>query len=272
MEEIAAGATKQAEHTETSAAAIAELEDRMDGIFAATEVLIETSQNAKQSVEAGNLGIQALQASSERTGDALRTMSDALHRLERRSGEIADITNSIHAISQQTNILALNAAIESARAGVHGRGFSVIADEVRLLSLQTTESSRQIEDILGQLRSGVTEAATTLRHTADSFTEQQGSVENSGETFRMLVRFIEGFEQEVQRIADRVHEAKRKQAELVQSVQVVASVAQQTAAGVQETTAASMSQDEAVSQIADEASDIHQLAEALFEEISKFKM
>jgi methyl-accepting chemotaxis protein len=118
----------------------------------------------------------------------------------------------------------------------------------------------------------VTEAAATLQHTAESFTEQQSNVENSGDTFRLIVQFIEGFEQEISRIEERVHEAKRKQAELVQSVQVVASVAQETAAGVQETAAASASQDEAVAQIASEATDIHRLAEALFEEIDKFKM
>ncbi|MCI3923965.1 methyl-accepting chemotaxis protein [Paenibacillus sp. TRM 82003] len=271
MDEIAAGAAKQAEQSDASVSTIQELEDRMDGIIGATEVLLGTSLDAKRAAKEGGDNVEALRSSTERTGGALRTMSDALRRLEKRSGEIADITNSIHSISQQTNILALNAAIEAARAGAEGRGFSVIAEEVRLLSLQTTESSKRIDDILRQLRSGVNEAAETLQHTADRFTEQKGQVQETGGTFRSIAMLIEGFDREITHISDRVREAKTKQSELVDSLQVVASVAQQTAAGVQETAASAADQDESVGQIAVEAADIHRLADSLFREIDKFK-
>lgn len=272
MEEIAVGASRQAEQTEASVAAIQALEERMDAIFSVTKSLLASSEEAKLSVSAGTDNVHELKQSSQRTEGALRSMTDSLRKLESQSLEIANITNTINEISMQTNILALNAAIESARAGEHGRGFSVIAEEVRLLSLQSSESSKRIEEILSALRKGVQEAVRTLQHTAESFMDQQNKVEESGATFLQIAELFDAFDEEVRAIGDRVNEAKQKQSELAESVQVVASVAQQTAASVQQTAAASEGQDQSVGQIAEEAQDIHGLAESLFGEINKFKM
>ncbi|HZG57713.1 methyl-accepting chemotaxis protein [Paenibacillus sp.] len=272
MEEIAAGTSRQAEQSDASVRTIEELAARMDAILASAELLLETSFGAKRSAQHGSAAVRALNDSSERTGNALRTMSDALHRLEGRSAEIGKMTNAIHQISQQTNILALNASIEAARAGEHGKGFSVIAEEVRLLSLQATEASREIDRILRLLRTGVQESASTLASTADSFSEQQLKVSEAGDVFLSLVGLIDAFDEEIRRIGERVNDAKRKQAELVDAVHIVSTVAQQAAAGVEETVAAATTQDEAIGQIAVESQEINVLAESLFGEIDKFKM
>ncbi|WP_309121415.1 methyl-accepting chemotaxis protein [Paenibacillus sp.] len=272
MEEISAGSAKQAEQTEQGVAAISELEERMDGVLSATSVLTDASDRAKTSLRDGETTVRELEARSERTGEALRDMSAALTALESRAADIFGMTNAIHDISQQTNILALNASIEAARAGEHGRGFSVIAEEVRLLSLQATEASRRIDDMLSPLQSGMQEAARSLASTADSFADQRRAVSDAGAAFEGIVRILGVFEAETRRIGERVNEAKRKQAELVGSVHVVASVAQQTAAGVEETASAAAMQDEAVGRVAEEATELHELAETLFGEIDKFRV
>jgi len=270
MSEIAAGASTQAERAEIGAATIRELESRMDAIQAATNMLLAQSDDTKRSMRTGTENVAELKTSAERTGAAMRTMADALRRLERRSAEISDIIATIRDISQQTNVLALNAAIEAARAGVHGRGFSVIAEEVRRLSTEAGSSSERIEDMLSQLRSGVVDAASSLQQTAASFTEQERKVASTGDAFRTIERLIDVLDKEINGIGERLSEAKEKQAELAESILVVASVAQQTAAGVEETAAATADQDESVGRIAEEANDIHALAEALFAEIDKF--
>jgi len=272
MEEIADGAARQAEQSEASVAAIQELEQRMDGIRSSANVLLATSTEAKGAAKTGTETVETLHASAERTGGALRTMAESLHRLEGRSSAITEMTHAIHDISKQTHILALNASIEAARAGEHGRGFSVIAEEVRLLAQQTSEASKQIDDILASLRGGVKEAAESLASTADSFTEQRDAVKEAGGVFGDIVRLIDAFDAEIRRIGDRVEEAKEKQAELFDAVHVVATVAQQAAAGVEESVAAAAEQDEAVGRVAQEAQDMHELSESLFTEINKFRI
>ena len=272
MAEMSAGAAKQAEQAERSVATILELEERMDGVLAAADVLGTTSVTAMTSVRNGASTVEELEERSERTSDALRTMAEALSRLEARAADIFSMTNAIHEITQQTNILALNASIEAARAGAHGRGFSVIAEEVRLLSVQASEASRRIDETLGQLREGMQEAAASVSSTADSFTDQRRAVNEAGAAFERIVRLIGVFDEEIRRIGDRALEAKRKQAELVDSVHVVASIAQETAAGVEETAAATDLQDESVGRVAEEAAELHELAEALFGEINRFRV
>ncbi len=272
MAEMSAGAAKQAEQAERSVATILELEERMDGVLAAADVLGKTSGTAMTSVKEGSATVGELEKRSERTGGALRAMAEALSRLETRAGDIYSMTNAIHEITQQTNVLALNASIEAARAGAHGRGFSVIAEEVRLLSVQASEASRRIDAMLSQLRAGMQEAAASVSSTADSFTDQRRAVTEAGAAFERIVRLIGVFDEEIRRIGDRALEAKRKQAELVESVHIVASIAQETAAGVEETAAATDQQDESVGRVAEEASELHELAEALFGEINRFRV
>jgi methyl-accepting chemotaxis protein len=272
MAEMSAGAAKQAEQAERSVATIQELEERMDGVLGAADVLGTSSVTAMTTVREGSSTVQELEKRSERTSGALRTMAEALSRLEARAADIFAMTNAIHDITQQTNILALNASIEAARAGAHGRGFSVIAEEVRLLSVQASDASRRIDETLSQLRAGMQEAAASVSSTADSFADQRRAVNEAGAAFERIVRLIGVFDEEIRRIGDRALEAKQKQAELVDSVHVVASVAQETAAGVEETAAATDLQDESVGRVADEAAELHELAEALFGEINRFRV
>ncbi|WP_274365710.1 methyl-accepting chemotaxis protein [Paenibacillus thermotolerans] len=272
MEEAASGASKQAAQAEHSASVIRQLQESMASIEASANVLALTGADANRYAEDGGSLVAQLVAASQTTAGSLEAMRHALHMLESRSSEITGITGTIADISEQTNILALNASIESARAGEHGRGFAVIADQIRKLSSQTGQSSKRIDDILSDLRRQIADVGKLMTAVMESLLKQNGKLGETSETFSAIFDVISAFGEKVRHIHEQVAVTKESQEQLAASVHIVASIAQQTAAGVQETAASAAHQNQSVGRIAVEAQDLSALSETIFAEINKFKI
>lgn len=157
IQEISVGADQQAVQSEQSALLLQELEREVAEITEYTDGMLVTSGTADHNARKGSETIGELQRISQRSNTSISKVYKALEKLVEQSGDISRITNSITEISKQTNILSLNAAIEAARAGAAGRGFAVIADEVRHLSVQTSDSSILISRIIGELQESMAE-------------------------------------------------------------------------------------------------------------------
>ncbi len=157
--------------------------------------VMEVSENCNQAAEQSKHAVQAANEGSTRVNDANQAMGDLNAHINRAvtvinqvaddSSEIGGILDVIKSIAQQTNLLALNAAIEAARAGEQGRGFAVVADEVRNLAQKTQQSTEQIETMIEQLQTGSTEAVKTMEQshqrttaTMETVTSIQDQLEN----------------------------------------------------------------------------------------------
>jgi len=130
---------------------------------------------ARQTRRASYIGQEEVQGAAEQmasTGDHAKEAAQLINQLEERAGQISDITKVISGIADQTNLLALNAAIEAARAGEQGRGFAVVADEVRSLATRTSDATTEIGQMVGLINSETGNAASTMR-------ELVGEVEDS---------------------------------------------------------------------------------------------
>ncbi|TDP01876.1 methyl-accepting chemotaxis protein [Marinomonas balearica] len=130
---------------------------------------LETTVSGKKLIEGSSLGVQRL-------GDKLKESNVVISELEKETGNINQILSTIQDIAEQTNLLALNAAIEAARAGEQGRGFAVVADEVRGLAKRTQDSTEQIASILGLLSDRTKEASSAM---VSSLTESESAIELS---------------------------------------------------------------------------------------------
>ncbi|RUM55739.1 MAG: methyl-accepting chemotaxis protein, partial [Marinomonas sp.] len=131
----------------------------------------DTANEAQTSSELTNQGIQAVNTSQGAIDGLVRDINDALNRageLEKSSEAIASVLEVIRNIAEQTNLLALNAAIEAARAGEQGRGFAVVADEVRTLATRTQDSTNEIETMIEQLKVNVQESSRAIQNSRNN--------------------------------------------------------------------------------------------------------
>ncbi|WP_195724270.1 methyl-accepting chemotaxis protein [Paenibacillus monticola] len=272
IQEISVGAEQQAGQSEQSAILIQQLEREVNEITEYTEVMLLTSKTANHNTRQGSAAVIALREVSEQSSQSVDKVYNALNKLVGQSKDISRITNSITEISQQTNILSLNAAIEAARAGTYGKGFAVIADEVRQLSDQTKNSTVHISKIISELQEGMAEFQSNMLETKENLEEQEHKVAETLSSFAAIDHSIAEISKQIGQIHDKVDMTQTMNTKLAESVHSVAAIAEETAAGVQEVNASSMQQDNAIRDIARQAVEINEISQKLFQEINIFKI
>jgi methyl-accepting chemotaxis protein len=188
------------------------------------------------------------------------------------TGQIGTITTAIAEISTQTNVLSLNATIVAASAGVHGRGFSVIAEEIRRLSAETHRSSRQIADIVGKLKEQTEKARNDLMQTRAGFLEQNIRVAETQSAFASIGESMGEISAHILAVYGRIMEADHGTLQLSDAVQEVAAAAQETAAGSEEVRDGAARQNHSILRIAGGADHLHELSTKLYGEIRKFRV
>ncbi|MGM0631978.1 MAG: methyl-accepting chemotaxis protein [Pseudomonadota bacterium] len=174
--------------------------------------------------------VSSMQAISERVQHA----AGRINQLSRQSDEISSIISVIDSVSEQTNLLALNAAIEAARAGEHGRGFAVVADEVRGLAQRAAESTQEISRMINEVQSGIQSAVTEMESTVEQVGRGVEEANRAGDA----IREIEAGSHRVLDVVDHISNALRQQSEasddVARSVEKIASLSSEGASQVHE--------------------------------------
>jgi methyl-accepting chemotaxis protein len=216
-----------------------------------------SSESGRQSSEGGTV-IQNTLESMQRIANTVQGAAMQIEELGEQSDQISSIVNVIRGIADQTNLLALNAAIEAARAGEQGRGFAVVADEVRLLAQRTANSTQEITEMIKKIQTGTRNAVSNMEVGVQ---QVNVGVEQAGEAGTAIINIREASGRVVS-VVDQISLALREQSEASQDV----------ARNVERIAQMSMQNSEAVDDTSQTAKTLQQLAEALQKQVASFRL
>lgn len=181
----------------------------------------ETAQNARNANQITTQGQERIRLAVERVQSLASRISqtaEIMVRLESEAKNVTSVIDVIRGIAEQTNLLALNAAIEAARAGEQGRGFAVVADEVRTLASRTQQSTEDIQGMLGQLQSGVQHAVESMNASTAMTTEAVTSASEAGESLAGIGSAVQNITNMAIQIATAAEEQSTVTAEIDKSL------------------------------------------------------
>lgn len=218
----------------------------------------EAARNADNEVATGNQVVSATASAIQTLARTLESAAESVQQVSSDSESIEKIIEVITSIADQTNLLALNAAIEAARAGEHGRGFAVVADEVRSLATRTQDSTREIRGMIGKLQEGAGKAAEVMRNSrqlAQQTVEQTGLAEGALSKIRSEVTAINEMNAQ---IASASEEQSSVAEEVNQNINRIHTATLETSAGSE--------------QVAVSSRELATLANRLTDKVSFFKL
>jgi methyl-accepting chemotaxis protein len=256
-----------------------EVSRAMNDMNLTVQEVAANSENAAQSAVDSNKLIQGLGEISndlmlkmESIKSAVGESSDVINELDGKSKQIGEIVNLITSIADQTNLLALNAAIEAARAGEHGRGFAVVADEVRKLAEDSGNAANEIAQLIGQIQTGTRDAVTSMAKGADEVDTGAVSLEKSVKAIGEVVETGGIIVKMVQEIAAAAEEQSASIEEITASVEEVSAISEQSAAGAQETAASVEQQTSSMQEVSKSAQELADVAANMRMVVSRFKL
>ena len=237
-EQIASGAEQVACQTQTVATASEEMSATSNDIAQNCHAAARNAQQASSAAETGAKVVAQTVEVMNRIADRVNATSHTVESLGARSDQIGAIVGTIEDIADQTNLLALNAAIEAARAGEQGRGFAVVADEVRALAERTTKATREISEMIKAIQGETKGAVSAMEEGVREV--QQGTEEaaKSGSALQEILNQINAVSMQVNQIATAAEEQTATISEITGNITQISDVVQRTAQGSQDSSVA----------------------------------
>ncbi|KDR94951.1 methyl-accepting chemotaxis sensory transducer with Cache sensor [Peptoclostridium litorale DSM 5388] len=272
IEEIARGATDQAvqtgegsEKTEFLGNLIEEDRQHVSDIESSVKVVAESIGEGLEIVE-------ELSKKTDENNDAIREVYDIILKTNESAEDIGKASQFIASIAEQTNLLALNAAIEAARAGEHGRGFAVVADEIRKLAEQSTESTRTIDNSVVKLQENSGISVETIKKVSGLIKSQIESVKTTEMKYKDISNAMKMSEDAIERLIDASDNMVSKKDEILENIQGLSVIAEQNAASTEQAAASTEEQLASMVEISNASSGLADLAQDLQKSINKFKI
>ena len=271
IDEIARGASDQARETEQGAGFVEELGGRIEENSNRMNDLNRCVGDVDRLKEEGVVILQDLVAKTEENNRATGEIGEVISQTHQSAAKIESASQMIRSIAEQTNLLALNAAIEAARAGEHGKGFAVVADEIRKLAEQSNGFTEEIGQVIGELIGKVDQAVRTIEDVGEAGRIQTESVQETHRKFDGISEAIEAVKTVIGELNVSGEAMAAKKEEMVVAMGNLSAISEENAAGTQEASASIEQQTAAVQEIARASDELARIAEDMQQEVRKFK-
>ncbi|MGB7648825.1 MAG: methyl-accepting chemotaxis protein [Pseudomonas fluorescens] len=238
-EQTSAGVNSQKIETDQVATAMNEMAATVQEVARNAEEASEAAVAADQQAREGDKVVGEAIAQIERLATEVGNSTEAMGHLKRESDKIGSVLDVIKSVAQQTNLLALNAAIEAARAGEAGRGFAVVADEVRSLAQRTQKSTEEIEELIVGLQSGTQQVAAIMDNSRGLTDSSVELTRRAGNALGNITRTVSTIQAMNSQIATAAEQQSAVAEEINRSVLNVRDVSEQTSSASEETAASS---------------------------------
>lgn len=272
IQEVAEGSEKQVRSVEDSSKVINEMSTGVQQIAANSQM---ASSVATQTAELALEGNKAIQTAVKQMNSINRTvtgLAEMVKGLGEHSREIGQIVEVITTIAEQTNLLALNAAIEAARAGEHGRGFAVVADEVRKLAEQSAESAQQIAQLISNIQAETNKAVQSMETGTKEVADGIGVVNEAGASFEQIQRSVNEVANQILEVSAATQQMSAGTVKVVNSIELITKVSESTSAGTQNVSAAAEEQLASMEEISSSATSLSRMAVELQEMVNRFRV
>lgn len=270
ISEIAKGSEIQLRGALESSKAI---EEMSKGILSITETISDVSSNSEKTeveVERGSKSVQVAIQQMEKINESFEASTHKVNQLSDRSKEIGNMAALITNIADQTNLLALNAAIEAARAGEHGKGFAVVADEVRKLAEQTATSAKQVTEMVKIIQYETISSVQSMAMVNTEVHEGLKQIQEVGNVFSKILLAAQNVVQQTSEVSMVSEEMAVSSQQVAYSVEQMATVAEKSTDFSQNVSITSEEQLASMKEIANATDDLAKMAQELKSLINKF--
>ena len=269
---VAGACTEQFSEVENASRQAETLKNNMDSVSKTLKVSTQKIKTTAQAAEAGGKSVENAVDQMQKIETSVSASADVIAQLGEESDKIGKIVDAISEIAEQTNLLALNAAIEAARAGEHGKGFAVVADEVRKLAEQSQGSAREISELIGSIQDKSQDAVQSMQAGVKNVKDGADAVDGAGKTFGEIIQMVTDVEQGSTQMGKIVEQLVQSTNVITKSVENINTKSRQVAKESETVSAASEEQSATMHEIADASRSLAEMAQSLQNVTSRFKI
>lgn len=248
------------------------LSGQIQAVSSNTTQIRELTETTSQSIRLGVDSVEKLNESAKSTYDITQNVIASIEALAEKSKSIQDIVNVINSIAEETSLLSLNASIEAARAGEAGRGFTVVAEQIKKLASQSIAASDEIHCIIDEIVANTESAVEAAKRSEDTVSVQEKAVEVTAHSFRDINEKVSLLVDALTTISANMENMEQDRKSTLASVESISAISTETAAGTSNVTSTTNEQLSAIENLKREASNMQKLSEQLTSMMNGFRI